>query len=64
MKIYKLDLASGRRKLWKELTPPDPVALIGILNNPGEVRLTPDGKSYVYTSWIFPSELYMVEGLK
>ena len=64
LKIYKLDLASGRRELWKVLTPPDPAALIGIGVDPGEVRLTPDGKSYVYTCWTYPEELYLVEGLK
>ena len=64
LKIYKLDLASGRRELWKELTPPDPAVLIGIGTTAGEVRLTPDGKSYVYTYWTYPSELYLVEGLK
>ena len=64
LKIYKLDLASGRRELWKELTPPDPGGLIDIGSSLGEVRITPDGKSYVYTSWTMPSELYLVEGLK
>jgi len=62
--IYKLDLASGRRELWKELTPPDLEALISIGVTPGEVRITPDGKSYVYTSWTHSNELYIVEGLK
>src|SRR2546426_121876 len=64
LKIYKLDLSSGRRELWKELTPPDPAGLISIGLFPGQVRLTPDGKSYVYTCWTVPNELYMVEGLK
>src|SRR2546425_6665384 len=30
LKIYKLDLASGRRELWKELKPADTEALIAI----------------------------------
>ncbi len=64
LKILKLDLSSGRRQLWKELTPPDPAAVIGLATDPNQVRLTPDGKSYVYTSWTFPSELYLVQGLK
>ena len=64
LKIYKLDLTSGRRELWKELTPPDPAPLVSIGEDQGQVRITPDGKSYVYTCWTFPSELYMVEGLK
>jgi Tol biopolymer transport system component len=64
LRIYKLDLASGRRELWKELRPPDPTGLIGIGESFGETRLTPDGRSYVYTSWTMTSELYIVEGLK
>jgi serine/threonine protein kinase/Tol biopolymer transport system component len=64
LKIYKLDLSSGRRQFWKELTPPYPAGLIGIGTDPGQVRLTPDGKYYVYTSWTFPSELYLAQGLK
>ena len=64
LRIYKLDIASGRRELWKELIPPDPAVLIDIGSTAGQVRLTPDGKSYVYTYWTFPSELYLVEGLK
>jgi Tol biopolymer transport system component len=64
LKIYKLDLASGRRELWKELTPPDPTGLIDIGSSVGEVKVTPDGKYYVYTSWNLIGELYLVEGLK
>jgi Tol biopolymer transport system component len=64
LKIYKLDLASGRRDFWKELTPPYPAGLIGIATDPGQFRLTPDGKSYVYTYWTAPSELYLAEGLR
>ena len=64
LKIYKLEIASGRRELWKELTPPDPAGLIDIGSSIGEVRITPDGKFYVYTTWTMPGELYIVEGLK
>jgi eukaryotic-like serine/threonine-protein kinase len=64
LRIYKLDLASGHRELWKELTPPDPAALINLGHDPGQTRLTRDGNSYVYTCWTSPSDLFMVEGLK
>jgi Tol biopolymer transport system component len=64
LKLFKLDLGTGRREAWKELRPPDPAAVIGIALDPGQVRLTPDGRYYVYTSWTFPSELYLAEGLK
>ena len=64
LRIYKLDLASGRRELWKELRPPDPAPLIGVALDPGQVRITPDGKYYVYTSWTQVAELFLAEGLR
>jgi hypothetical protein len=38
--------------------------MIGIGIDPGQVRITPDGQSYVYTFWTAPGELYLAEGLK
>jgi Tol biopolymer transport system component len=59
-RIYRLDLASGRRKLWKELHPSDPAG-IRLL---GDLRITPDGKSIAYEVYRTVSDLYQVEGLK
>ena len=42
----QLDLATGARQFWKELVPPDPAVLVDIGSDPGQIRLTPDGKSY------------------
>lgn len=64
LRIHKLDLSTGRREFWRELAPPDPAALTDIGSNQGEVRLTPDGKSYAYTYWTFSGELYLAEGLR
>jgi len=63
LKIYRLDLRTGTRKLWKELTPPYAAGLIGIGADPGQVRITPDGQSYVYTFWTAEAALYLAEGL-
>ena len=41
-----------------ELTPSDPAGVASI----GQVRLTPDGKSCVYSFKRTLSELYLVEG--
>jgi WD40 repeat protein len=60
LEIYRLDLSSGRREVWKDLKPPDPVALIGIPTDPGNVRITPDGKHYVYTYWTYSNQLFTV----
>jgi len=59
-KVYKLDVATGRKDLWKELMPLETAGLGDI----GGVVLARDGKSYVYgTGWNL-SDLYLVAGLK
>jgi eukaryotic-like serine/threonine-protein kinase len=64
LRIDTLDLATGTRRRWKDLTPPDPTVLIDIGSDPGQIRVTPDGQSYAYTYWTFEGELYLAEGLK
>jgi eukaryotic-like serine/threonine-protein kinase len=59
-KIYRLDVTTGERSLWKELTPPDPAGVLLI----GPILMTPDGKSYVYSYRRTLDELFLVEGLK
>jgi hypothetical protein len=58
--ISRLDLATGRRELWKRLTPLDPAGVFSI----DPVLITPDGKAYVYSYRRMLSELYLVEGLR
>ncbi len=62
--VYRVELVSGRRKLWKEIIPPDLVGLLGLEASPGGVLITPDGQSYVYTFWATNLDLTLVEGLK
>jgi hypothetical protein len=64
LRIHRLDVATGDRRFWKELVPPDPTVLIDIGSDPGQVRMTADGKSYAYTYWTFEGELYLAQGLK
>jgi len=59
-KVYLVDVASGQRKLWKEIMPADPAGTYGIEG----LAVNPDGKSYVYTLGRTLSDLYLVEGLK
>jgi eukaryotic-like serine/threonine-protein kinase len=59
--VYRLDLATGKKQLWKELAPPDRT---GLESGAGPLRLTPDGRSYVYTYSRCQHDLYLVEGLK
>ncbi len=64
LKIYRLDIRTGIRRLWKELTPPYAAGVIDMGTDPGQVRITPDGHSYIYTFWTALGELYIAEGLK
>jgi serine/threonine protein kinase len=59
-KVYRLDVTTGKRTLWKELTPPDPAGVLQI----APILMTPDGKSYVYSYRRTLDELFLVEGLK
>jgi eukaryotic-like serine/threonine-protein kinase len=59
-KVYEVDMTSGNRKLWKELTPPDPAGVLTM----GPIVMTPDGTSYVYSYRRTLDELVLVEGLK
>jgi Tol biopolymer transport system component len=59
-KVYLVDVASGQRKLWKEITPADPAGTYGI----DWLTVNPDGKSYAYSLFRILSDLYVVDGLK
>jgi hypothetical protein len=58
--IDRIDLATGERQPWKELTPGDPAGAYTV----GGVYLTPDGKSYVYSVVSSLGELYLAEGVR
>jgi serine/threonine protein kinase/Tol biopolymer transport system component len=58
-KVFKLDLASGQRSLWRQLMPSDPAGVERI----GPIRMTPDGKTCVYGYHRTLADLYLVEGL-
>jgi len=59
-KVYLVDVASGQRRLWKEITPADPAGTYGIWG----LLVNPDGKTYAYDVWRILSDLYVVDGLK
>ena len=58
--VMRVDIATGRRELWKEIAPPDPA---GVQSIPG-IRFSADGKSYAYSIGRLLSDLYVVDGLK
>jgi hypothetical protein len=59
-KVYRLEIATGRRTLWKQLMPPDPAGVEYV----GPILPAPDGKAYAYGYRRLLSDLYLVEGLK
>jgi eukaryotic-like serine/threonine-protein kinase len=59
-KVYRVELASGKKSVWKEIAPLDPTGISTI----GPVLMTPDGKTYAYGFHRTVGDLYLVEGLK
>ena len=59
-RVFRVDIASGKRTLWKSLVPADAAGIDTI----ARVNLSRDTKSYVYSYIRTLSDLYMVEGLK
>ena len=60
IKVSRLDLATGRKELLKEIAPSDSA---GLWLAPFIV-LTPDGKGYIYEMRRYMMDLYLVDGLK
>jgi eukaryotic-like serine/threonine-protein kinase len=59
-KVYRLDLSTGHKTLWKDLMPSDSAGVSRI----GPILITPDGKTCLYGYHRILSDLYLVEGLK
>ncbi|HSD28655.1 MAG TPA: protein kinase, partial [Vicinamibacteria bacterium] len=58
--IDRIEVATGSRQPWKEMTPGDPTGVYGI----GGMSVTPDGKSYAYHFISSIGSLYLAEGLR
>jgi dipeptidyl aminopeptidase/acylaminoacyl peptidase len=59
-RVDVIDVASGARRPWKELRPPDPAGVLAI----GPILLSADGQSYIYSYRRQLDDLYLVEGLR
>ena len=57
--VYRIDLQTGKRELINTITVSDPAGVTSIQ----AVRITPDGKSYVYSYSREQSDLFVVEGV-
>jgi Tol biopolymer transport system component len=60
LKITRVDMATGKRELFKEIVPADPAGAQSIPS----IRFSADGKSYAYSLGRQLSDLYVVDGLK
>jgi hypothetical protein len=60
LKIYRLNIVTGQRQLFKELNPADAVGL----SHFGNIMLSADGRSYIYGFARLLSDLYLVKGLQ
>jgi eukaryotic-like serine/threonine-protein kinase len=58
--VYQVDIATGRRHLWKTLVPPDAAGVYSII----EFQITPTGHAYFYSYTRLLSQLYLVRGLE
>jgi hypothetical protein len=59
-RIHRIDLASGRRELWRTIAPADAAGVFSITS----FVLTPDGRSYAYSFSRVLSDLYVVDGVR
>jgi len=57
--VMRVDLASGRRELFKKIGPSDPAGVLLV-----DALFTPDGQYYAYSCFNGLSQLYLVEGLR
>lgn len=58
--VYRVNIDTGRRDLWKTLTPHDSAGVFSIT----ELDITPDGLTYFYSYKRLLSQLYLVSGLE
>src|SRR5579863_5223551 len=58
--VYRLDIDTGKRTLWKQLLPSDPAGVETI----GPILMTPDAQTCIFGYHRMLADLYLVEGLK
>ena len=60
VRVYRLNVLTGQRRFFREVTPPDVAGLSDI----SHMHFSWDGQAYVYSYTRLLSELYLVHGLK
>ncbi len=59
-RVYRLDLETGRREVWKEFMPSDPTGITGM----GPNSISADGKTILFAYSHTLSDLYVADGLR
>lgn len=59
-RVFRLDIATGRSELWKQVMPPDRTGVVQIR----AILPTPDGRAYAYSYMRILSELWVAKGLR
>lgn len=59
-KVFRLDLATGKRQLLKVVAPSAPAGVVAV----APLTIAADGKSYAYCYERFLSDLYLIRGLR
>jgi hypothetical protein len=63
--LYRVDLQTGKRALWKQLHPAEEAGFLEFGVGPKSgVRVTPDGRTLVYSYWTRQMDLNLAEGLQ
>jgi Tol biopolymer transport system component len=60
VRVFRVNIVTGARELWKVIAPSDSAGIHGITS----LLVTPDGRSYAYSYTRYLSELFVVDGLK
>src|SRR5262249_41566447 len=59
LKVFRLEIATGRKEVWKEIRPDDPAGVVDIW-----LEMTRDAEAYAYNFRRVLSDLFLVDGLK
>jgi len=59
IRIYRVEVATGKREFFKQTAPPDNAGIEDVT----QLRITRDGRAYVYSCFTVLSDLYVAEGL-
>jgi hypothetical protein len=59
--VFRVEITTGHRTIWKTLMPWDPVGVQGIRNN---TVITPGARSYCYSHLRRLGDLFVVDGLQ